>query len=235
MEKNKLINENKPAKGTNEVLFDMFKSEGFEIDIKQVNKKIFELKAMGVGKGLDIMKYYAFIKKCITLGLDPIKNEIYAYVAGGELVTPISFLVYLARASKHPNYQLPILEEHFWDKDGNELPLDKCYIVGKVQRKGDETAMTKTFFMKEWSRNTDMWRKQPKHMLSVRVLKNMLAIAYPEEVGALETEEFTADVAFAKPVEASVKRPTKPVPPPVKELSETEVAAVFAPLEEGEE
>lgn len=187
-----------PVKPMNERLKALFETEGSEISIQEVNKRIFELQTLGIGTGLDIFQYYVFIKQCNDLGLSPLKKEIYVYKSGNQLTTIVSHLVYISKASKNPNYQLPELELHEYDKEGKKLPIEDVYYIASVKRKGDDTVLRKKFIMKEWSQNTTMWRKQPIHMLSVRALKNMLAIAYPDEVGTYEQLEFEYDVKGAE-------------------------------------
>lgn len=181
-----------------DMLVKSFQAEGSDLTEQQIVGYMNEAKALGVATQLDIFQFYSFIKICKKLNLNPLLKQIYAYPANGangpQIVTVISYLQYLKAAEKHPKYQLPELTLVEKDENGKPLPLDDVYYIARVKRKGEETTLEKKFIMKEWSKNTAMWKKQPIHMLFVRTLKNILATAYPDAICDFEQLEFQNDV-----------------------------------------
>lgn len=172
----------------------MFNNE--KLDIKQIKLQEYlqALKTMGVAKNLNVQQMYIFIKYCYMLKLNPLLKQIHCVTYknrdGSTTMTPIiSYSEYIKRAEKHPNYQLPEIKTIDRDENGKLLPLDQVYIIARVQRKGDTTSLEKVFYMSEWNKKTGEWLTKPKHMLYVRALKNILSIAYPNEIAEFELAE----------------------------------------------
>lgn len=187
-----------------EQLQQMFTNEKLNIKDTQVNEYLQALKTLGVAKNLNVQQMYIFMKYCHMLKLNPLLKQIHCVVYknrdGSTTMTPIiSFTEYIKRAERHPNYQLPEIEMFDRDKDGKLLPLDQVYIIASVQRKGDTTTLRKTFYMNEWNKKTGEWITKPKHMLHVRAMKNILAIAYPNETAEFELAEASYEANVEEP------------------------------------
>lgn len=175
-----------------EQLKQMFENEQTDINNAQIARYINALKAFGIAQNLTIDQMYYFLSYCHTLKLNPMMREIHCVCYnnrdGTTSMTPIvSYYEYIKRAEKHPCYQPPNLEWVLKDSDGKELPLMDQYIIGTIQRKGDTSKITKIFYMKEWHKQQGEWIKKPHHMLEVRAIKNLIAVAYPSETSAFET------------------------------------------------
>lgn len=182
-----------------ETLLELFKAEKSDIKAEQIAEVVNALKAFGVAKDLNISQMYLFIKYCQKLKLNPLLKEIhcvcYKNRDGSTTMTPIvSYMEYIKRAEKHPNYQLPELDLVDVGPDGKPLPLNQIYIEAKVQRKGETSVFKKRFYLREWRKETKTWNEQPINMLYVRAMKNILANAYPNEVSHFEALEQEQDV-----------------------------------------
>lgn len=175
--------------------------EGEELGVKesQVTEYLNAMRAMGIAKDLNASQTYTFLKYCFTLKLNPLLKQIHCVTYknrdGTTTMTPIiSYSEYIKKAERSPYYQLPELTMVDRDKDGKLLPLDQVYIIARVKRKGDETTLEKVFYMNEWKKNQGLWLTQPKHMLHVRAMKNILALAYPSELADYEAIDVMYEV-----------------------------------------
>lgn len=185
-----------------ELLDKMLDLENSGISQAKQNEYINALKSFGVAQDLSPTQMYYFIKYCHTLNLNPLLKQIHCVIyrgKNGTIMTPIvSYYEYIKKAEKHPLYQLPELEY----VDINPLtkePLDinDHYIIATVQRKGETTKLRKVFYMREWNKRQGEWLTKPRHMLEVRALKNILAIAFPGEISDYETLQESWEAAIS--------------------------------------
>lgn len=177
----------------------LFKSEGNEIQTKQIAEVYNAMQTMGIAKDLDASQMYIFLKYCMSLKLNPLLKQIhcvtYRNKDGSYSMTPIiSYNEYIKRASRNPLYQLPQTKLIGVDENGKINNLNDFAIEVIVKRKGDETEFKKVYFFREWRKNSPVWNERPVDMLYVRALKNSLAQAYPEEVGDFEIVEDSAQI-----------------------------------------
>lgn len=178
-----------------------------EFDDPRLQDYISSLQAMGIAKNLNANQMYHFLKYCYRLNLDPFLKQVHCVPFRDDIVPITSYYEYIKRASKHPNYQLPELEWVTTDHEGKELPVKDHKLIASIQRKGDTSTLRKVFYMHEWNLGHGEWAKKPHHMLEVRAIKNLLAVAYPDEVAALETplEAYEAEIK----TETNTKTKTK--------------------------
>lgn len=189
---NKEIKQPQPLTGR-EILDNLFESEKCSIDKAKQQEYINALKTFGVAQDLTPQQMYYFMKYCHTLNLNPLLKQIHCVVykgKNGNIMTPIvSYYEYIKKAEKHPLYQLPELEYVDYNpltKEPFKNIMDH-YVIATVQRKGETTKLRKVFYMNEWNKQQGEWREKPRHMLEVRALKNILAVAYPSETADYET------------------------------------------------
>lgn len=181
------------ALSSKEILDNMFESENCGIDKAKQQEYINALKAFGVAQDLTPQQMYFFMKYCYTLNLNPLLKQIHCVVykgRNGNIMTPIvSYYEYIKKAEKHPLYQLPELEYVDYNPQTKEpfKNINDHYVIATVQRKGEPTRLRKVFYMREWNKGQGEWITKPRHMLEVRALKNILAIAYPSETADYET------------------------------------------------
>lgn len=183
---------------TLQTLTTKFKNENFEVDNNKLVEYLQALETMVSLPELTPSELYVFLKYCFTLGLNPLFKEIYLVKFKGKNVPIIAYQEYVKRASRHPNYQLPETQVVMTDANGKPLPKDQIYVIAKVQRKGDNSVFQKVYLMSEWKKNSPIWETQPIDMLQTRAIKNILAIAYPEEVASLERYEMSGEVEVIK-------------------------------------
>lgn len=191
----------KKAPTGKEILESMFESEKLNIDKAKQMEYINALKSFGIAQDLTPQQMYYFIKYCHTLNLNPLLKQIHCVVykgKNGTVMTPIvSYYEYIKKAEKHPLYQLPELEYVDYNVLTKEpfKSIDDHYIIATVQRKGETTKLRKVFYMREWNKRQGEWLTKPRHMLEVRALKNILAVAYPSEIADYEAiqESFEAE------------------------------------------
>lgn len=168
-------------------LNELLAEGGLDANSKQIQDYLNSLKAMGIATQLTPEETYYFLKYCFTLNLNPLLREIHCVKMGNTMTPIVSYYEYVKRAEKNPLYQLPELTWVMEDKNGKPLPLAQQYIIASIQRKGETTKFTKIFYMAEWNKQQGEWLKKPRHMLEVRAVKNLLAVAFPNEVAAFET------------------------------------------------
>lgn len=180
-----------------------FDNEKMEYDMNKLKEYINALNTMVSLPEMDEIELYTFLKYCFTLKLNPLFKEIYLVPMktkrGVKNVPVIAYQEYIKRASRNPKYQLPETEVVLHDSNGNMLPKDKIYVVARAKRKGDDSVLQKVYLMSEWMKPTSpVWMQSPVEMLQIRAIKNILAIAYPEEVSVLENYEVSGEVAVVK-------------------------------------
>lgn len=167
--------------------------QGIDFADKQV---VATLKAT-VAQGLTDPEFLLFAQHCKGTGLNPFKKEVWAIKAGGRLQIMTGLQGYLSIANSHPQF------------DGMEVEVDNdeapTKAVCRVYRKDRKFPAEGVALMKEYRKETPIWKQMPRVMLTKVAKSIALREAFPQELnGTYTAEEMPAEYETPAP---KAKRP----------------------------
>lgn len=227
---------------------DLLVADNPAADKKLISLYVNGLKTLGVISQLNESQIYHFLRLCYDLKLDPLKKEIYAVTyknkeGGNDLTIVISYLEFIKRAEKDPNYQIPNVTTITTDSNGKRIDFNDIYCIFEGKRKNDTNSFRKVFYMREWNKKQGEWNVKPIHMLEKTAMKNGLAWMYPNACTNFITAEETTftstginpEYESVAPVNSSkvekVVAPKKTTKKEIKNVLENEVVPIPIPKE----
>lgn len=151
--------------------------QGIDFADKQV---VATLKAT-VAQGLTDPEFLLFAQHCKGTGLNPFKKEVWAIKAGGRLQIMTGLQGYLSIANSHPQF------------DGMEVEVDNdeapTKAVCRVYRKDRKFPAEGVALMKEYRKETPIWKQMPRVMLTKVAKSIALREAFPQELNGTYTAE----------------------------------------------
>lgn len=134
-----------------------------------------------VAQGLNDAEFRLFVEHCRGTGLNPFKKEVWAIKAGGRLQVMTGINGFLAIANGHPQF------------DGMEVEVDSdeapTKATCKVWRKDRKFPAVGVAMLKEYGKETPIWRQMPRVMLTKVAKSIAIREAFPQELNGLYTEE----------------------------------------------
>ena len=139
-----------------------------------------------------------FILLCKYAKLNPFLNEAYLIKFDG---TPAQMIVskeaFLKRAQRHPKFNgykagiVVLRNEDIVKKDGQTLYPNEQLLAGwaEVYRKDIDYPVYVEVSLQEYSTGKSTWRTKPATMIRKVALVNALRETFPEDLGAMYTEE----------------------------------------------
>jgi phage recombination protein Bet len=165
-----------------------------------------------VAQGLTDPEFALFAEHCKGTGLNPFKREVWAIKAGGRLQIMTGLQGYLSIANSHTQF------------DGMEVEVDSdenpTKAIARVYRKDRRIPAEGVALMKEYRKETPIWRQMPRVMLTKVAKSIALREAFPQELnGTYTAEEMPAEFEQAGQGTAPAKQPTVFIaePPPALE------------------
>lgn len=134
-----------------------------------------------VAQGLSTQEFALFVEHCKSTGLNPFKKEVWAIKAGNRLQIMTGLNGYLAIANRHPEYDGMQVEV-----DNDEKPSKA---ICKVFRKDRKYPAEGIALMKEYGKETPIWKQMPRVMLTKVAKSIALREAFPQELNGTYTEE----------------------------------------------
>lgn len=162
-----------------------------------------------VAQGLTEPEFYLFVEHCKATGLNPFKKEVWAIKAGGRMQVMTGINGFLTIANKHPMF------------DGMEVLVDNderpTKAICKVYRKDRKYPSEGIALLKEYGKDTPIWKQMPRVMLTKVAKSIALREAFPQQLAGLYTQE-------EMPTEFAV--PIREIPVPTTREEELEFAEV---------
>lgn len=202
---------------------------------EQTKKLVFATKA----KGLSPADQALFEAVCVSSGLDPLRNEVYAVTRGGKMSIQTGIDGYLKLANQ--TKELNGMEVLFYDEEGNEsevwlkkTPPVACLV--RVYRKGAQFPFTASCRFEAYKQGGQMWQKFPETMLAkatttlalrrgfADVIAGIASADEMDQAGMAAPEALTQGTPAAAPAPAPAKVAAKKVVEPVVEAAATELA-----------
>jgi phage recombination protein Bet len=134
-----------------------------------------------VARDLTDSEFRLFAEHCKGTGLNPFKKEVWAIKAGGRLQIMTGVNGYLAIANNHPQYDGMTVEV-----DNDEKPTKA---VCKVYRKDRKHPAEGVALMREYGKDTPIWRQMPRVMLTKVAKSIAIREAFPQELNGTYTAE----------------------------------------------
>lgn len=170
-----------------------------------------------VAGGLTDPEFLLFAEHCKGTGLNPFKREVWAIKAGGRLQVMTGINGFLAIANGHPQF------------DGMEVEVDDDYAptkaICKVWRKDRKFPAVGVALLKEYGKETPIWRQMPRVMLTKVAKSIAIREAFPQELNGLYTEE-EMPTQYAAPKAVEIQ----PVPTLADVATESQEAPVLYDL-----
>jgi phage recombination protein Bet len=167
------------------------------------NREMLQTLKETVAQELNDSEFKLFVEHCKSTNLNPFKREVWAIKASGRLQVMTGINGFLAIANGHPEF------------DGMEVEVDSddhpTRAVCRVYRKDRRIASEGVALMKEYRRESPIWKKMPRVMLTKVAKSIALREAFPQELNGLYTaEEMPAeyDVHHAAEKKQNYEKPT---------------------------
>lgn len=145
-----------------------------------------------VGRDLTDAELALFIEHCKATRLNPYKREVWAIKAGGRLQVMTGINGFLSIANNHPMF------------DGMEVEVDDdqkpTKATCKVYRKDRRFPAVGVALLKEYGKDTPIWRQMPRVMLTKVAKSIAIREAFPMELNGLYSEE-EMPLNFAAPAD----------------------------------
>lgn len=154
--------------------------------IDYTSKEVIQTLKQTVAQGATDQEFEMFRQFCQSTGLNPFKKEIWFIKAGGRVQIMTGINGFLAIANAHPQF------------DGMEIEVDEAVTkaVCKVYRKDRKYPSVGIALMKEFKKETPIWKNMPSVMLTKVAKSIAIREAFPQELNGLYTqEEMTAEFA----------------------------------------
>lgn len=181
----------------------------FSLDFS--NEEIIKTLKATVAAGATNEEFAMFSEFCKSTGLNPFKKEIWFVKAGGRVQMMTGINGFLAIANSHPEFDGMEVDVEV-DNQGNPLKA-----VCKVFRKDRSRPSTGIALMKEFRKETPIWKTMPSVMLTKVAKSIALREAFPQELNGLYTqEEMPPDYALdPRPKQTDAPLPSR-VEPSIK-------------------
>lgn len=178
-------------------------TNGSAIDFAK--KEIVQTLKATVAAGLNDAEFALFAEHCKGTGLNPFKKEVWAIKAGGRLQIMTGLQGYLSIANSHPQF------------DGMEVEVDDdlnpTKAICRVYRKDRRIPAEGVALMKEYRKETPIWKQMPRVMLTKVAKSIALREAFPQELnGTYTAEEMPPEYANAPAAERPVVVPADQLP-----------------------
>lgn len=161
--------------------------------------KVIETIKRTVAQGVDDIELAMFLELCKASGLNPFKKEAWCIKAGNRAQIMVGLNGYLKIANSHPQF------------DGMEIMLDsneKGELVSatcKVHRKDRKYPSTGIAFMREYRKETPIWKQMPSVMLGKVAKCIAIREAFPlETAGTYAEEEMPETFAARNSLDAQI-------------------------------
>lgn len=166
-----------------------------------------------VAQGLTDAEFMLFAEHCKSTGLNPFKKDVWAIKAGGRLQIMTGINGFLAIANSHPQFDGMQIEV-----DNDEKPTKA---ICRVYRKDRKFPAEGVALMKEYGKDTPIWRQMPRVMLTKVAKSIAIREAFPQELNGMYTQEemppeYSQPQAQAKQPEVLPVKPADEVAPPEK-------------------
>lgn len=161
-----------------------------------------------------------FMMLCKYAKLNPFLNEAYLIKFDG---TPAQMIVskeaFLKRAQRHPKFNgykagiVVLRNENIVKKDGQTLYPNEQLLAGwaEVYRKDIDYPVYVEVSLQEYSTGKSTWRTKPATMIRKVALVNALRETFPEDLGAMYTEEENVNNNHTSQNDTQVTKPMKVV------------------------
>ena len=159
-----------------------------------------------------------FMMLCKYAKLNPFLNEAYLIKFEG---TPAQMIVskeaFLKRAQRHPKFNgykagiVVLRNENIVKKDGQTLYPNEQLLAGwaEVYRKDIDYPVYVEVSFQEYSTGKSTWRTKPATMIRKVALVNALRETFPEDLGAMYTEEENVNNNHTSQSGTQVEKPKK--------------------------
>ena len=134
-----------------------------------------------VAQGLTDQEFTLFAEHCKSTGLNPFKKDVWAIKAGNRLQIMTGINGFLAIANSHPQFDGMQVEV-----DNDEKPTKA---ICRVYRKDRKFPAEGVALMKEYGKDTPIWRQMPRVMLTKVAKSIAIREAFPQELNGLYTAE----------------------------------------------
>ena len=169
------------------------------------NREVIATLKATVAQGLTDPEFALFAEHCKGTGLNPFKKEVWAIKAGGRLQIMTGLQGYLSIANSHPQFDGMQVEV---DDDDNPTKA-----IARVYRKDRRIPAEGVALMKEYRKETPIWRQMPRVMLTKVAKSIALREAFPQELNGTYTAE-------EMPAEFEQGQGTAPAKPPTVFIAE---------------
>lgn len=145
-----------------------------------------------------------FINLCRYAELNPFLNEVYLVKFGNSPAQMITGKeAFMKRANRHPDYDgfkagvVVMRGNEVYQKEGQLIYPNEELLGGwaRVYRKNIDQDFYVEVGLREFSKNQSTWKSMPANMIRKVAIVNALREAFPEDLGAMYTEEEAQDVA----------------------------------------
>jgi phage recombination protein Bet len=134
-----------------------------------------------VAQNLTDSEFLLFAEHCKATRLNPFKKEVWAIKAGGRLQIMTGINGFLAIANNHPEF------------DGMEVEVDDdtkpTKATCKVYRKDRKFPAVGVALMREYGKDSPVWKQMPRVMLTKVAKSIAIREAFPQELNGLYTVE----------------------------------------------
>lgn len=134
-----------------------------------------------VARDLTNEEFALFAQHCKGTGLNPFKKEVWAIKAANRLQIMTGINGFLAIANSHPQF------------DGMEVEVDNdekpTKAICRVYRKDRKYPAEGVALLKEYAKDTPIWRQMPRVMLTKVAKSIALREAFPQELNGMYTQE----------------------------------------------
>ena len=168
-------------------------SNGFALDFTQ--REVLNTIKATVAKDLTDAELALFIEHCKGTRLNPYKKEVWAIKAGGRLQVMTGIAGFLAIANNHPMFDGMEVEV-----DNDEKPTKATCRVWRKDRKFPAVGVA---LLKEYGRETPIWKQMPRVMLTKVAKSIAIREAFPTELNGIYTEEEMPQ-QFAQPTTKTI-------------------------------
>jgi phage recombination protein Bet len=152
------------------------------ISINYNDPKMIKTLQATVAKDATPDEFQMFVKFCEATGLNPFKKEIWFIKAGGRVQMMTGINGFLAIANSHPMFdgmEIQTIEE-------NGRPVKA---IAKVYRKDRKFPSVGIALLREFGKDTPVWKSMPTVMLTKVAKSIAIREAFAQELNGLYTEE----------------------------------------------
>lgn len=134
-----------------------------------------------LGKDLTTPEFLLFIEHCKATKLNPFKKEVWCVKAGGRLQIMTGINGFLSIANHHPQF------------DGMEVEVDNddkpTKATCRVWRKDRKFPAVGVAMLREYAKDTPIWRQMPRVMLTKVAKSIAIREAFPQELNGIYTDD----------------------------------------------